>query len=133
MKKLILTLIFSSALYAQPSFTSLEDIAIYDENNDGFAQFDLTANSNALLDGSEADEHTISYHLTFKEADVNRNAIPKPTAFTNTVSYNQELYARVTNIADPTNYSVDLFTIRTHNSLELSQESISKTTRNITE
>jgi hypothetical protein len=133
MKILLLTLIFSTALYAQPSFTSLEDIAVYDENNDGFAKFDLTVNSNALLDGSEADEHTISYHLTFKDADLNKNAIPKPIAFTNTVSHSQELYARVTNIADPSNYSVDLFTVRTHSSSGSSQESASKTIKAFTE
>jgi hypothetical protein len=116
MKKLLLTLFFSAALYAQPSFTNLEDIAVYDDNNDGYAQFDLTANSSALLDGLNPDEHTISYFLTFNDADLNRNAIGKPNKFTNTIPNEQELYARITEKAHQENYSVDLFSIRMSNS-----------------
>jgi hypothetical protein len=133
MKKLFLTLIFSSAMYAQPGITTLQDIAVYDKNNDGLAKFDLTSNSTALLDGLMTDEHTISYHLTFNDADFNRNPIQKPTSYTNTIQYAQELYARVTNIAEPSNYSVDLFTIRAITSKEFSEETSSKTLRPITE
>ncbi len=114
MKKLLLTLLFCPALYAQQFINTPEDISVYDGDNDGYALFDLTANSAALLNGSDPKEHTISYHLTFTDADTNKNAIQEPARYTNTVKKAQELYARVTERADSSNYSVDLFSIRTY-------------------
>lgn len=114
MKKLLLTLMFSSALYAQPDISTSEDISVYDGDNDGYALFDLTANSEALLNGLNPNEQTISYHVTFADADANIKAIPQPARYTNTSKKAQELYARVTESKDPSNYSVDLFSIRTY-------------------
>lgn len=122
MKTLFFALIFSSALYAQPSLSTSEDITLHDVNNDGFATFDLTQNSCAVLDGLAQETQKISYHLTFNDADLNRNPIQKPKAYTNKIQYSQELYVRVTNIANPSYYSVELFTIQTHNSPELNIE-----------
>lgn len=114
MKKLLLTLMFSSAVYAQPDISTSEDISVYDGDNDGYALFDLTANSEALLNGLNPNEQTISYHLTFADADANVKAIQQPVRYTNTSKKAQELYARVTERKDPSNYSVDLFSIRTY-------------------
>ena len=124
MKTLLLTLIFSSALYAQPSFTTPEDITVHDADNNGFAVFDLTKNSAALLDEMAPDKHKITYHLTFNDADHNSNPIKKPKLYTNTIQYSQELYARVTDIDYPTNYTVELFTIQTHNSPALEMQAL---------
>lgn len=133
MKKLLLTLLFSSALYAQPGIETPQDLSASDPNNDGFTVFNLTDNSVALLDGADEKEYTISYHVTFKDADVNMNAIPNPTRYANTIPKGQELYARVTDKKDPSSYSVDLFTIRAHSSTGSSEETASKTIRTITE
>lgn len=122
MKYLLFTLILSSALHAQSSFTTLEDLAVYDDNNDGYARFDLTLNSSLLLDGLDPETNKVSYHLTFNDADFNRNPVRKPKSYANTIQYSQELYARVTNTEDPSNYSVDLFTIRTHSSRTIEAE-----------
>jgi len=119
MKTLLFILIFSSALYAQPSFSTSEDITVQDTDYNGFASFDLTENTAELLDGLNPDSHKITYHLTFNDADKNQNPIMKPKEYTNRTRYSQELYARVTSINNPSYYSVDLFTIQTHNSPEL--------------
>ena len=110
---------FSSALCAQTAVTTPEDITVRDIDNNGFASFDLTQNSDALLDGLNPAAHKITYHLTFNDADLNRNPIKKPKEYANRTRYSQELYARVTSINNPSNYSVELFTIQTHNSPEL--------------
>lgn len=119
MKTLFIALILSSALYAQPSQSTPEDITVHDQDYNGFASFDLTQNTAALLDGLNPNAYKITYHLTFNEADHNCNPIKKPKEYTNRTRYSQELYARVTNIANPSYYSVELFTIQTHNSPEL--------------
>jgi hypothetical protein len=119
MKTLLIALILSSALYAQPSQSTPEDITVHDEDFNGFASFDLTQNTAALLDGLNPETHKITYHLTFIDADHNCNPIKKPKEYTNRTRYSQELYARVTSINNPKNYSVELFTIQTHNSPEL--------------
>ena len=133
MRKLLLTLIFSSALYAQPGIDLTEDLNVYDENNDGIALFNLTDNSIALLDGLDPEKHTISYHLTFNDADANSKAIANTVGFTNTVPKEQELYARVTSIEDPSEYSVDLFFIRALATSRVTQESASKAIKSFAE
>ncbi|MHA3786832.1 hypothetical protein ACX0HA_01375 [Flavobacterium hauense] len=117
MKALLISLLFGTMTYAQTTIETPQDLYVSDKDNDGFAVFDLTFNTYSLLEGLDEEDYKITYHLTFKDADLNSNTIQKPAKFMNTTKYNQELYARVSSIAEPANYSVDLFTIRTHSSV----------------
>jgi large repetitive protein len=65
-------------------------------NQDGFAQFDLTALEVDMLNG--ATDITLSYYETFTDADQQTNPIPDPAAYQNLDPYNQIIYVRADNI-----------------------------------
>ncbi|MGG8497184.1 T9SS type B sorting domain-containing protein [Tenacibaculum sp. TC6] len=64
-----------------------------DEDNDGFAQFNLNQlNAKILVSGNPAD-YTITYHMSHAEAENNTGNLS--STYTNTISDQQELFARV--------------------------------------
>ena len=82
--------------------TDLEPLVICDDNQDGFAVFDLTqAEANIFSDpalvGTPAD-YDVTYHLTEADADAGLNAIGTETAYTNATAYNQIIWVRVTSM-----------------------------------
>ncbi|APY09208.1 hypothetical protein BWZ20_13245 [Winogradskyella sp. J14-2] len=92
MKKLLLTVSFCffllnafSQIANQPS-----DLVVCDDDNDGFAEFDLTI-LNAQIIGSQTNV-IITYHETLADAESGVNAIP--SLYTN-ISNPQTIFARV--------------------------------------
>jgi len=91
-----------------PTATPLQDILACDDNNDGFRTFDLTTQNTTILNGQDSDLLTVSYFA-------NNTAITSPTAYTNTVAYQQEtITAEVSNKANrecksSTTFNIDVF------------------------
>ncbi|WP_321265347.1 choice-of-anchor L domain-containing protein, partial [Psychroserpens sp.] len=64
-----------------------------DDNNDGFASFNLTDSNLEVIDALDPATVTVSYHLTFGDADT--DAAPLPEPFTNTIADAQTVWVRV--------------------------------------
>jgi gliding motility-associated-like protein len=60
---------------------------------DGFYTFDLSTNTTAILEGLDAGDYTVSYHLTQDAAEADTGAIA--LTYTNTVQFEQTLYVRI--------------------------------------
>ncbi|PZR15117.1 MAG: hypothetical protein DI539_18370 [Flavobacterium psychrophilum] len=74
----------------------LSDLIVSDENNDGFATFDLTLQTADILSQTgETDDYTVYYYETAEDAEYGTNPIANPTAYTNIISSQQTLYASV--------------------------------------
>ncbi|ALM47983.1 hypothetical protein AMR72_03215 [Flavobacterium psychrophilum] len=76
-----------------PIATTPAPIAECDDNNDGFARFNLVPTMQAI-EAAIADV-TVSAFETQSDADLNVNAIPSPGAYDNIVAGTQTLYLRV--------------------------------------
>lgn len=109
MKKLLHLLILISGLaFAQPAIQQPVDLHICDDNNDGFGQFDLSVNTPQILGSLNPSLYNVTYHETMTDAELGAN--PLPNLFTN-VSNQQQIYVRVEEIADPSNYSLTSFSL----------------------
>ncbi|NBC04734.1 MAG: T9SS type B sorting domain-containing protein, partial [Bacteroidetes bacterium] len=75
-----------------PTIPDPEPLQVCDVDNDGFAEFDLEAEVNNILDGEI--ETDISFHLTEAEAQVGTNEIDTSSNFSNTNPDNQTIYVR---------------------------------------
>ena len=85
-----LTLHVSLTSGQDASLTSCDD----DGTEDGFVSFTLSDATATILTGLPAD-YDLEYYETYQDALVEQN--PLPNAFTNTVAYNQTIYARIEN------------------------------------
>lgn len=97
MKLLIaIILVFFSQLtiYSQVIANQPNDIIVCDDNNDGFASFDLQINSPAILGSQDPSEFSVTYHETLNDAVNNNASIIMP--YVNAVPSSQVIFARVT-------------------------------------
>ncbi|AOE54129.1 hypothetical protein ALW18_17410 [Flavobacterium psychrophilum] len=76
-----------------PIATTPAPIAECDDNNDGFARFNLTPAMQAIE--AAIPDVTVSAFETQSDADLNVNVIPSPEAYDNIVAGTQTLYLRV--------------------------------------
>ena len=77
----------------------IEDYTICDDDNDGFAQFDLTTMDSVILGGQLPADFILTYHLTQADADTGNNPIVNVTNFTN-ASNPQTIYVRLESVAN---------------------------------
>jgi len=111
MKKLyaFYLLLFSIAMYAQPNIGMPQDLYACDENENGFATFDLSWNDEPALGNLSPTDYTVSYFQTLADAQANAN--PIPVFYSNTTAYNQTVYVRVAENNDPDNFAVADFDV----------------------
>ncbi|MDA0178309.1 choice-of-anchor L domain-containing protein [Mesoflavibacter profundi] len=83
--------------------------AVYYENNDGYAVFDLTVKNDEITGATAS--WTVSYYETSSDAQTGVNAIPDPTMYQNTVSGAQTVYVRVVD-SDTGCFSLTTLTVR---------------------
>jgi hypothetical protein len=72
------------------------NLILCDEDNDGFAIFDLTQNDLYVLADNSSAGYTIEYFETASDAEYNANALTAPAGYTNVVSGSQTIYVRMT-------------------------------------
>ncbi len=85
-----------------------------DENNDGYVAFDLTINTEILLEGLDSNNYTVAYYEITEDAEANVNVIPNPDNYIMVNQYSQIIYTRVTKIDEADNYALNSFTINTN-------------------
>jgi hypothetical protein len=100
-------LLFSMAMYAQPTIGTPQDLYTCDDNGDGYATFDLSTNDLPALGSLNPDEYTVAYFQTNADAQQNVNALP--ATYGNVVANNQTVYVRVTENEDADNFAVASF------------------------
>ncbi|TRW26709.1 T9SS type A sorting domain-containing protein [Flavobacterium zepuense] len=106
MKKLyaFYLLLFSITMYAQPNIGMPQDLYACDENENGFATFDLSWNDESALGTLNPEDYTVAYFQT--NADAQANANPIPVFYSNTIAYNQTVYVRVSENENSDNFAV---------------------------
>jgi hypothetical protein len=104
MKKLhLLLLLFTSLAFAQPPINTPDD---YAECSDvGMTSFDLTVKIPEVLDLLAPNLYTVDFFETYMDALVYTNPIVNTTNYVNLIPNQQTLYIRVTENANPDNYS----------------------------
>jgi len=83
---------------AQVANTANDLVVCDDFVDDGLVSFDLTYNDHHILGSQDANDFTISYHLTLDGAEHNENAISNPVVYQNIINP-QMVYARITALA----------------------------------
>ncbi|MEE1900219.1 hypothetical protein V1389_17895, partial [Flavobacterium rakeshii] len=92
---------------------SAEDLLVCDPDGDGFAQFDLEALVEDMVDNGE--DLSVTFHETAIDAENGLNPIPNTDNYTNNVAYAQTIYVRVENTVTgcytATAYALDLVVV----------------------
>jgi large repetitive protein len=112
MKKIYFTLsvlFFTFSSFAQLTLNTVDNLELCDENNDGYATFDLSiANDNAL--GNYApDYYSVAYFETEDAAIAGAPALP--LTYTNITAGQQYIYVKVWQTTNPANYGITGFYI----------------------
>ncbi len=99
MRTIIYLLLFvSSFAYAQPTINNPAPYRVCDDNSDGIAAFDLNVITPTIITQAGT---LVSYHLTLADSQAAANPIDLSLPYTNTTLFNQTLYIRAWDIADP--------------------------------
>ncbi len=89
--------LFFSILTLAQNINQPTDFEVCDDDNDGFASFDLSFKDPEILNGLNPSGYAISYHETIPDADNSTNAIP---VFYTNVSNPQTIFVRVEDLND---------------------------------
>ncbi|WP_229720453.1 choice-of-anchor L domain-containing protein [Winogradskyella helgolandensis] len=94
---------FSISSPLAPTINPVSDLELCDDDsNDGFETFDLSSQTLAILGSQSATDFTVTYYLSFADADAGDNALPSD--YTNTVN-NQPIFVRVASSGDSSCYN----------------------------
>lgn len=98
---------FSITVINPPTLSPASDIEQCDDiSNDGIVEFDLSSQTGSILGTQVATDYTVTYHLSFEDADLDQGALPEQyTSSTNL----EAIYVRVESVGDSNCYiaSVD--------------------------
>jgi gliding motility-associated-like protein len=93
--------------------TQPDDYVICDDDNNGFATFDLTTTETQVTSGGNPANFTITYHETAAQASTGGAQITNPSTYNNQVIDTDRVFIRMeqngTNACPPTTTFVDLF------------------------
>lgn len=99
MKKITLLLLFVSGFaFALPSINPPSPYQVCDDNTDGVAAFDLNIITPTIINQAGTQ---VLYYLTLSDSQSAINPINLSAPFTNTTPFNQTIYIRAWDIADP--------------------------------
>jgi len=84
-------------IYKTPSASQPTDIIVCDDDNDGFYNFNLTNQTNTILNGQSISEFEVNYYASMKDY-TNNTKISDYSSYQNMSSYQEQtIVARVTN------------------------------------
>ena len=108
MKKILLFIFFISLqfTYGQVQINTPSDYTVCDTNNDGSEIFNLTAKNSEILGNLSPSFYSVSYYISQADAVANTNPLGGQYFCWNSM---QIIYARVTEINNPSNYSITSF------------------------
>nr|WP_262902589.1 choice-of-anchor L domain-containing protein [Winogradskyella sp. SM1960] len=101
----VCSVVTSFQLYAAsaPTINPVSDLESCDgSENDGFSNFDLSAQTLGVLGSQSPTDFTVTYHLNFADADSGDNALASD--YTNT-SNSQPIFVRVSSLGDSSCYN----------------------------
>lgn len=111
-KMLWILLFFSAMAWAQPNIANPTPYQVCDDNNDGFAGFELFTKDAEILGTNAASDYTVSYHASLTDAQNNINILW--STYTNNTAYNQTVYVRVQENANPSNFATTTLDLIVH-------------------
>ena len=79
--------------------TDPDPLQVCDDDDDGFALFDLSLSNESVLNGLNPSDFNITYYESAENAEDGTNPILTPFAYTNITEDTQEIWVRVENIA----------------------------------
>ena len=102
---------------AVPTATQANPILVCDDNNNGFYNFDLTQNTNAILNGQSTSQYGVNYYANATDY-TNKVKIANPTNYQNTLlPYQaQNIIAEVYNIENASCSAITNFNIQVYES-----------------
>lgn len=110
MKKLhLLLLLVTSIAFAQPPINTPSNY--YECSNSGMAAFDLTIKIPEVLGSLNPSLYTVNFYETYTDALINGNPILNPTSYFSLIPFQQTIYIRVAENANPDNYSLTSLTL----------------------
>ena len=80
-----------------PVISQIQNLIINEENTDGFATFDLTAQIPAILNGQSPNDFQIDFYLTLADAIANFSPIGNASNYTNTSNF-QVIYFTINSL-----------------------------------
>ena len=98
-------------VYSSAVFNAVADIEACDDLDgaiNGLELFDLTAQDAIILGAQSAAEFDVAYFLSQADADANTNSISTPDSYQ---SMGEVIYARVSNVQDPSCFTTGSFTL----------------------
>ncbi|MBQ0786988.1 MAG: immunoglobulin domain-containing protein, partial [Oceanihabitans sp.] len=101
-----------SCFIANPSVIANQpsDLLVCDDNQDGFAQFDLTLVNAEVLGSQNASDFMVNFYETQADALAGNNTITNANNFINTNASSQTVYVRVIEIST-SNYNTTSFSL----------------------
>lgn len=99
MKKtlLFLFLLISTSIFSQFQ-TSYTPLQVCDDNNDGYATFNLSSKLPEILANVNAADYQVTFHISSTNATAGVNPIINTTSYTNSSPNLQQIFVRVVNI-----------------------------------
>ncbi|WP_298222649.1 leucine-rich repeat domain-containing protein [Flavobacterium sp.] len=97
-KTLWLLLMFTGMVNAQPVINTPTPYQVCDDNTNGIAAFDINVKTPTIITQAGT---LVSYHRTSEDAQAGINSIDLAEPFTNTTPFNQTIYIRAWDVADP--------------------------------
>ena len=101
-----------------PDIEMPNDLIGCDDDEDGFAIYDLTSQNDDILNGLNPTEFTITFYTNEADAMNGDNAIVDPTMYTNTVDP-EVIWVRVARATQPDCFSLTQFTIEIGPNIDL--------------
>ena len=111
LKTIILVLISQVSIYSQVIANQPPEYIICDDNNDGFGTFNLLLQTDQIIGAQDPVDLEVLYFVTLSDAYDNISPIPDPIEFVNMTAYQQEIFARVSDISNLSNFATTNFSI----------------------
>jgi|GEM_PF-5370546 len=105
-------LLLNTLAWAQPTIVTPTPYQVCDDNNDGFAGFELFTKDAEILGTNAPNDYRVTYHTILADAQNDVNEIV--STYTNTVAYNQTVYVRVEENANPSNFATTTLDLIVH-------------------
>jgi hypothetical protein len=111
LKTIILVLISQVSIYSQVIANQPPEYIICDDNNDGFGTFNLVLQTDQIIGAQDPLDLEVLYFVSQSDAYDNISPIPDPEGFVNMAAYLQEIYARVSDVSNLSNFATTNFSI----------------------
>ena len=111
LQTIILVLFSQVSIYSQVIANQPSEYIICDDNNDGFGTFNLQLQTQQIIGAQDPVDFEVLYFVSQSDAYALINPIPDSDEFVNMAAYLQEIYARVSDVSNLSNFATTNFSI----------------------